>query len=100
MDFDGSYLWVFVNSGFYVGNPLAMLSLMFLFFARFMPIIALSPFFGAKVLPHPVKVTFALSIFVIFLPQLLNVTTTQIGFDFRVLLLLAKELFIGTVLGF
>lgn len=100
MEFDGSYLWVFLNSAFYVGNPFAVLSLMFLFFARFMPIIALSPFFGARVLPHPVKVTFALSIFVIFLPQLLNVTTTQIGFDTNVLLLIFKELFIGTVLGF
>jgi type III secretion protein T len=97
---EGSYLYVFLTSAFNKGDPLAVLSLLFLFFARFMPIIALSPFFGAKVLPHPVKVTFALSIFVIFLPQLLNVTTTQLNFSPYTVILLAKELFIGTLLGF
>lgn len=100
MEYDGSYLWVFLNTALFYNNPLAILSLMFLFFARFMPIIALSPFFGAKVLPHPVKVAFALSIFVIFLPQLVNVTTTVIAFDTITLMLIFKEIFVGTVLGF
>ena len=100
MKYDGSYLWVFVSSAFNAGNPYAVFSLIFLFFARFLPIVALSPFFGAKILPHPVKVTFALSIFVIFLPQLLNVTTAPIGFDYNLLILIIKELFIGVILGF
>jgi type III secretion protein T len=97
---EGTYLYVFLTSALSVGNPLAILTLLFLFFARFLPIIALSPFFGARILPHPVKVIFAISIFVIFLPQLLAVTTTQIPFDSYILILIAKELFIGTLIGF
>lgn len=96
---DGSYLWVFINSAFNAEEPLAVLTLLFLFLARFLPIIALSPFFGARVLPHPVKVTFALSMFVIFLPQLLTVTTTKLGFNPYALLLIVKEIFIGFILG-
>ena len=43
---------------------------MFLFMGRILPIIALFPFLEAKVLPRPVKVTFAISLFAIFLTQL------------------------------
>lgn len=98
---EGSYLYIFLNSAFNADQPLAVFGLLILFFARFLPIIALSPFFGSKVLPHPVKVTFALSMFVIFLPQLLTVTTTNsIGYNHFTLFLIFKELFIGTLLGF
>lgn len=97
---EGTYLYVFVTSAFNAANPLAVLSLLFLFFARMMPIIALSPFFGARVLPHPVKVVFCISLFVIFLPQLLTVTTTQLNFSPYTVILIGKELFIGTILGF
>jgi len=97
---DGGYLYIFLTSAFKQGNPLAVLSLMFLFLCRFLPIISLSPFFGSRVLPHPVKVTFALSMFVIFLPQLLTVTTTQLTFSPYLALLLMKELFVGTLIGF
>lgn len=96
---DGSYLYIFLNSAFNAENPLAVLTLLFLFLARFLPIVALSPFFGARVLPHPVKVTLGLSMFVIFLPQLLTVTTTPLGFNPYALLLMTKELFIGFILG-
>lgn len=96
----GSYLYIFVTSAFNAGNPLAIFSLMFLFFARFLPIIALSPFFGSRVLPHPVKITFALSIFVIFMPQLLYVTVTPIAFSPYLVILIFKEIFVGTILGF
>lgn len=63
---DGSYLYIFLNSAFNAEEPLAVLTLLFLFMARFLPIVALSPFFGARVMPHPVKVTFTLSMFAIF----------------------------------
>lgn len=97
--YDGSYLYVFLSSGFNSDDPSAIFSLMFVFLARFLPIIALSPFFGARILPHPVKITFAISIFVIFLPQLLTVTTTPIRFNPHMVLLMAKEFFVGTVIG-
>jgi type III secretion protein SpaR/YscT/HrcT len=95
-----SYLTLFLNSAIAKGNVLAPLSLLFLFFARFLPIIALSPFFGARVLPHPVKIMFAMTMFVVFLPKLLVVTTTPLGFNSMMIFYLAKEVFIGFVLGF
>lgn len=97
---DGSYLYVFVTSAFNAHNPLAVLNLLFLFLSRMLPIIALAPFFGARVLPHPVKIMLALCLFVIFLPQLLTVTKTPVSFSPYAVLLMSKELFIGLVLGF
>ncbi len=94
------YTTVFLNSAFATQNFLAVMSLLFLFMARILPIIALAPFFGSKILPHPVKMTFALSLFVIFIPQLLLVTTTPLTFDWLLLILLMKELFIGFSMGF
>jgi type III secretion protein SpaR/YscT/HrcT len=96
---EGTYVNVFLNSAFNAQNPTAVLTLFFLFLARFLPIVALAPFFGARVLPHPVKMTLALSMFVIFLPQLLTVTKTPLGFNHQAVILLAKELFIGLALG-
>lgn len=100
METTGTYLYIFLNSAFSAGDPNSIFTLMFLFFARFLPIIALSPFFGAKILPHPVKVTFAISVFVIFLPQLLAVTKGPINFGPYTVLLMVKEIFVGTILGF
>jgi type III secretion protein SpaR/YscT/HrcT len=97
---NGTYLYVFLNSAFDKENALAPLTLMFLFLARFLPIISLSPFFGSRVMPHPVKVVFGLSMFVIFLPQLLNVTTEPLTFSPYAVLLISKEIFVGTILGF
>jgi len=97
---EGNYLFVFLNSAFAIGNPLAPLTLLFLFLARIFPIIVLAPFFGGKVLPHPTKVAFGLVLFGIFLPQLLTVTKTALEFDEITILLLIKEAFIGTLLGF
>src|SRR5580704_7675266 len=94
------YVALFLNSAFAVGNPTAPLSLLFLFLARFLPIIALAPFFGAKVLPHPVKLTFAISMFVIFLPQLLFVTQTPLQFNMSLILMLLKEMFVGFSMGY
>lgn len=94
------YAQVFLNSALAKGNALGPLTLMILFLARFLPIIAMSPFFGARVLPHPVKVTFALSMFVIFLPKLLLVTTTPLTFNPMAILLLCKEMLIGFIMGF
>lgn len=95
-----TYISLFINSALSKGDMLGPLTLLFLFFARFLPIIALSPFFGARVLPHPVKVTFALSMFVIFLPKLLQVTVTPLTFDNMMFLYMIKEAFIGFLLGY
>lgn len=85
---------------FSTSDPTLFFALMFLFMGRMLPIIALAPFFGARVLPHPVKITFALSLFAIFIPQLLTVTTTTLQFDFWIILYFFKELLVGTLMGF
>ncbi len=94
------YVYLFLNSAFYVKNPAAPLTLLFLFMGRILPIIALAPFFGARVLPHPVKVTFAICLYVIFLPQLLTTTSKPLEFDWMLILYFFKELFVGFSIGF
>lgn len=94
------YLEVFLNSALAEGEALGPLALLFLFLARFLPIIQLSPFLGAKILPNPVKLAFALTLFIIFLPKLLTVTSTPLGFNIYTALLLGKELFVGFIIGY
>lgn len=94
------YASYYVNSVFVDREPIAFLSLLFLFLGRVLPIISLAPFFGAKVLPHPVKVTFALSLFVICMPQLLLLTKTPLTFNLLLVVLMVKEAFIGLLMGF
>lgn len=96
----GDYVSLYINSLLYKQGPNAFISLAVLCVARLFPIIAMAPFFGAKVLPHSVKVILGLSLFAIFLPQLTNSLTTTIDFNLQLLLYFAKELFIGSILGF
>lgn len=95
-----SYLSVFLSSAFAKGDLLAVLSLMLLFLGRMLPIIALSPFLGSRVLTNPAKVALALSLFVIMTPQLLLYTTRPTGFNTELLLLMFKEMFVGVSMGF
>lgn len=91
---------LFMNSALNVeGGLLSFLSLFFLFMARFLPILLQSPFFGARVMPQPAKVALGIGLFFIFLPQLLLVTH-KIDFNLRLVFLIFKELFIGTIMGF
>lgn len=94
------YLSLYLHSPFAQKDPAAILSLLFLFFGRILPIIAQAPFFGAKVLPHPVKVALGLSFFGIFFPQLVTVTQTPLEFNLDLVLLFMKELIVGTLMGF
>lgn len=95
-----NYVSLYLQSAFASENYLTFLALLFLFMGRMLPIITFVPFFGGKLLPRPVKITFALSIFAIFLPQLLTEVTTPIALNYTIFLLLAKEVFIGILLGF
>jgi type III secretion protein SpaR/YscT/HrcT len=96
----GDYVAFFVNSAIAIGDPQAALSLLFLFFGRMLPIIAMAPFFGSRVLPHPVKVCFAICLFAIFLPQLLLVMKHPLEFNLLLVFYLVKEMFIGFSIGF
>lgn len=93
------YLALLVSSAAQTGNILPILSLLLLCLGRIFPIIILSPFLGAKILPHPVKVTLGISLWVIFLPKLIAVTTTPITFNHYLMFLLAKEAIIGLAIG-
>lgn len=95
-----SYWDFFTNSALSLEDPGAIFVLLFLFLARMLPIIALSPFFGSRVLPHPVKLTFAISLFAIFVPHLLVVTQSKLSFTPLSIALFAKEIFVGYLLGF
>lgn len=95
-----SYVMDLLNASFARGNALAPLSLFFLFLARILPMIAMAPFFGSKILPHPVKVCFAICLFVIFLPRLVSLTTTPLDYNVNLLFLFFKEIFIGVAMGF
>lgn len=94
------YVSLYTNVAFAQNDFLPFLSLMFLFMGRLLPIIALVPFFGGRVLPRPVKVTFCISLFAIFLPQLMTVTMTPLTFNLQLVLFLIKELFVGILIGF
>lgn len=94
------YVSFYINTAFAQNDFVPFLSLIFLFMGRMLPIIALVPFFGGRVLPRPVKIAFAFSLFAIFLPQLLSETKTPLAFNLQLLLYMAKEVFIGLLLGF
>lgn len=96
----GDYVSLYLNTAFAQDDLIPFLSLMFLFMGRLLPIITLVPFFGGKVLPRPAKVAFAISLFAILLPQLMLVTKTPLGFNLQLVFFLAKEVFVGLLLGF
>lgn len=94
-----NYALQLINEALSTNSALGPLTLLFLFFGRMLPIIALAPFFGAKVAPHPVKVCLALSLFIIFLPRLVSVMSGPVTYDYFAMVLLFKELLIGFIIG-
>jgi type III secretion protein T len=80
--------------------PMSLLLLLLLAFFRLVPIVIIAPFFGANLLPGPVKVGLVLSLAVIFLPHLMQITTMPIAFDLNYIGLVFKEMVIGFMLGF
>lgn len=94
------YVALYLNTSPGQNGLTGFLSLMLLFMGRMFPVMAMAPFFGAKVAPHSVKVALGLSLFVILMPQLALITHSDLGFNHLLLLCFFKELFIGTVLGF
>lgn len=94
------YVSLYLDSPFKDEPPISIISLMFVALARLLPLIVLSPFFGAKVLPHPVKVALGLSLFAIIMPHMLLQMTTPLQFNTRLLLYVLKEMMIGLFMGF
>jgi len=96
----GGYLALYLNSILSSGGPQALLGLLLVTLARFLPIIALSPFLGAKLLPHPVKMVLAISLFAIFLPTMAQVLTTDLPFTPILIIYAAKEMVVGMLIGY
>jgi len=80
--------------------PITVLSIVILIICRIMPIVTIAPFFGARVLPHPVKVAFSFCLMTMVIPKILESVTAPINFDGTLFFLVVKELFIGLIIGF
>ena len=94
------YIDIFVKSPLNKSSSTGVLSLIILALGRIFPIITLAPFFGARILPHPVKVAFSLSLVFCVLPKLLLTVTGPLFFNVTLMMLFVKELMIGFIMGF
>jgi type III secretion protein SpaR/YscT/HrcT len=83
-----------------LGPKLYPLLLMYLLvYARMATIVAITPFFAAKLVPGPVKVILALAFAAILFPQYLN-RPIHLEWGWSLMGLLVKEVLVGAVLGF
>jgi type III secretion protein SpaR/YscT/HrcT len=95
------YADIYMQSALYQkGGFVPVLTLIFLTVARIMPIVTLAPFFGSRILPHPVKAVFCFILALAVMPRILLSVTEPIGFNSTFFFLCIKEMFIGLVMGF
>lgn len=80
-------------------TPLGLLSIFFLGLFRIAPIVAIAPFLGAK-LPGGVKIALAITLTILFIPQLIQTSTHVFSFDIGYIGYGLKELFMGFILAF
>jgi type III secretion protein T len=90
------YVSAFLNHPF----PASLLLLLLLALMRLLPIIVLAPFYGAQVLPAPIKMGLGLALAILFMPQLISLTPGPLNFDVTFILLALKELLIGLLIGY
>lgn len=82
-------------------TPMALLEIFLLTLMRIAPMIGLAPFLGGKITPVTTRITTALMFTFIFLPFVLNhCPHAETGINVRFILLAAKELFLGTMMGY
>ena len=67
----------------------SLFALCFLTVGRIAPVVALSPFFGARVLATPVKIAMALCFMAILLPKLMVTVNTPLAFNLQLVFLMA-----------
>lgn len=99
MDFANSYIQLYLNSGFNRENDTGLITIFLLSMIRILPILALAPYLGGKLLPRPAKVGLGIALFLIFFPQLMQVTDQKLGYSPYVVILVLKEMLIGTIMG-
>lgn len=81
-------------------NYEALWKLILLGMIRFAPIVTITPFLGAKLIPTIARVALALSLTVVFLPTILYHSQTPIDSTAAFIGYSVKELFIGFILGY
>lgn len=81
-------------------SPMTVLAIFLLTLARLLPIVALSPFFGAKAIPSIAKMALCICLCLIILPQNLFITQAEVPFDLNFMTFLFKEVVIGFLIGF
>lgn len=85
---------------YFLSKPVADIWVLFLLgMGRIVPIIALAPFFGAKILPDTLKIGIGIILVPIFLPMLIARSVGHIELDITFIFLMIKEVFIGSLLG-
>src|SRR5260221_13420429 len=95
------YTDLYMQSAMYKkGGFIPIMSLIFLTVARIMPIVTLAPFFGSRILPHPVKAVFSFILAFAVMPKILLSVSEPVLFNGHFIFLMAKEMFIGLVMGF
>ncbi|MCB1071582.1 MAG: EscT/YscT/HrcT family type III secretion system export apparatus protein [Chlamydiales bacterium] len=77
-----------------------VVSLFFLVLMRFGPILAMTPFLGAKLAPGIARMGLAVFLSIIFLPYLIVNVKEPIAFNNAFILYSLKEILIGFILGF
>lgn len=82
-------------------SPMTLLEIFLLSLMRMGPIIGLAPFLGGKITPVTTRIVTAVIFTFTFLPLIVVHSNHQeIGIGVRFIMLSAKELFIGVVIGF
>ncbi|MDR3624655.1 MAG: flagellar biosynthetic protein FliR [Chlamydiales bacterium] len=91
---DASYAELFIE------NPDFYVALFFLSLFRILPILVLTPFLGAKLLPAPARIGFAISLFFLLMPFIAARTTTPLIWSPLLIGYAIKEGMIGLLIGF
>lgn len=94
------YLTLFIKASKAWHSPVSVLALCLLAAGRIAPIIALSPFFGARILPNPVKVVMTIVFMTMIIPKLILTIETPPSFNAALFFLMIKEMFLGFLFGF
>lgn len=81
-------------------TPSTLMVAFFLSLARLLPIMVLAPFLGARQLPAPVKIMFAISILVLIFPPIIFSLKETLSLNMYFIGLFFKEILTGFVLGF
>ena len=80
--------------------PATLMATFFLSLGRLLPIMVLAPFLGARQLPAPVKIMFAISILALLFPQIIFSLNEDLSLNMHFIGLFLKEIMTGFVLGF